>query len=479
MTTAEAVIGIDLGTSGVKAVVAGLDGGIVAESEASYPVRSPHPGWAETDPEAWWTATVTAVRDAVTQARTSRTIQPVAVGLAGQMHGLVLARRDTTAARPAMLWPDSRATDVLSAWESLPDQDRVRLANPILPGMTGPLYRWATTCEPATAGSSDLDQPWVLLPKDWLRFRLTGRAATEPTDASATLLWDVPADTWSSAALDAAGVDQTGLPPVLASDAAAGPLTRDAATTLRLPAGIPVAAGAGDTPAALTAALASTADPAATLITVGSGAQALALTDEPVPAPSTHVYRTVESAGWYRMAAVANAGLALGWVRDTLHASWSELMNACAVGHPGANGVRFTPFLTPERFGPRSAGGFSGLRLDVGREDLLRGAVEGVAFTIRHATELMPEPLRGPIHLAGGIGRTPAFGQLLADVLGVPLSPLPHRSLSALGACQLAARTTGVDLPTPPTREIPTITPSDDAGIYRAAYETWRASHVA
>ncbi|QVQ54434.1 sugar kinase [Spiractinospora alimapuensis] len=475
---AEAVIGIDLGTSGVKAVVAEVDGGILAESEASYPVRSPHPGWAETDPEAWWTATVTAVRDAVVQARASQDVQPVAVGLAGQMHGLVLARRDTTAARPAMLWPDSRAADVLSGWESLPDEERARLANPILPGMTGPLYRWAALREPSTVDSSDVGPSWVLLPKDWLRFRLTGCAATEPTDASATLLWDVPGDAWSSAAVEAAGLDPAGLPPVVPSGASGGPLTRDAAATLRLPVGIPVAAGAGDTPAALAAALASTADPGATLVTVGSGAQVLALTDEPVAAAGTHVYRTVEATGWYRMAAVANAGLALGWVRDTLNASWSDLMDACAVGHPGANGVLFAPFLTPERFGTGSAGGFAGLRLDVGREDLLRAAVEGVAFTIRYATELMPEPLSGTIHLAGGIGRTPAFGQLLADVLGVPLSPLPHRSLSALGACQLAARTTGVNLPTPPAREIPTITPSDNAKLYRTTYETWREGRV-
>ncbi|GAA1071294.1 xylulokinase [Nocardiopsis composta] len=470
----EALIGVDLGTSGVKAVVVGADGEPPAEAEAGYPVRSPRPGWAESDPAEWWTATVRAVRSALDRAaeRHPGGVRVAGIGLDGQMHGLVLTAADGAPVRPALLWADRRAAADLEPWAGLPAAERERLANPLVPGMTGPLLRWASRNEPDAVRAAR----WALLPKDWLRMRLTGAAATDPSDASATLLWDVPADTWSDAVLTAADLPRRLLPPVLPSGAVAGALTGEAAAELGLPAGTPVAAGAGDTPAGL---LASGAGGGGVRLTVGSGAQLVAPTDDPRPFPGGHVYRTAESGGWYRMAAVQNAGIALDWVRRLLGADWEELYAAADRGGPGAGGVLFVPHLTGERIagagraGDGAAGRLSGLNLGTGRAEMLRAAVEGVAMSIRHAASVLPGGVPTVIRLTGGGARDPRFRRLLADVLDTELRPTALRSPSALGAALLAAG--AVDLPlTPPLpRNEPPVHPGPDTEAYRELYNRY------
>lgn len=168
----DAWLGVDLGTSGVKVVVVDSESAVVGEGEASYPVRSPRPGWAESDPGDWWEATVAAVRQALAAAGQPRIR---AVGVDGQMHGLVLAREDATPLRSALLWADRRAAAELAAWRGLADTEREALANPLVPGMTGPLLAWIARHEPRLLAEAR----WALLPKDWLRLRLTGKAATE------------------------------------------------------------------------------------------------------------------------------------------------------------------------------------------------------------------------------------------------------------------------------------------------------------
>ncbi|MBO0829385.1 MAG: sugar kinase, partial [Streptosporangiales bacterium] len=180
----DVLLGVDLGTSGVKVVLLGLDGGIRAETSREYQVEATGAGWAETPPERWWDATASAVGEALG----SGSFDVVAVGVDGQMHGLVLADAAGVPVRPAALWPDTRARAEVAAWEALPDPMRRRLANPLAPGMTGPMLLWVRRNEPAAYERSRI----ALLPKDWLRHRLTGVFATDPSDASATLLWDVP-----------------------------------------------------------------------------------------------------------------------------------------------------------------------------------------------------------------------------------------------------------------------------------------------
>ena len=238
-----ALLGIDLGTSSVKAVVTDLTGTLLAQATADYPVSTPHAGWAETDPELWWSAITTAVRQAAaaTDARIS------AIGLSGQMHGVVPTDAAGRPVRPAMLWADARALDQLAVYRDLPPAVAARLANPLTPGMAGPLLAWLAANEPDAYRATR----WALQPKDWIRGRLTGQFDSEPSDASATLLYDIPGDTWDLDVVAALGLDPAMLPPLLPhAGALAGELLASAADQLGLEPGIPVAAGAADTAAA-------------------------------------------------------------------------------------------------------------------------------------------------------------------------------------------------------------------------------------
>ena len=181
-------LGIDLGTSSSKAVVVDTEGRVITQASADYPVRSPQQGWAETDPDDWWAAVRRCVREAVGKAG----VQPTALGLSGQMHGLVLADESAAPVRPALLWADSRAVDELAAYRALGSAQCARLANPLAPGMAGPMLAWVAGHEPQRYARAR----WALQPKDWLRAQLTGKVAAEPSDASATLLYDVPGDRW-------------------------------------------------------------------------------------------------------------------------------------------------------------------------------------------------------------------------------------------------------------------------------------------
>jgi len=189
-----AVLGIDLGTSSVKVVIADLEGQLIAQTDEAYPVASPRPGWSETDPQAWLSSTTAAVRGAVARAQAD----VVALGFSGQMHGVVAADRRGTPLRAAMLWSDARATGQLASYRGLPAPARARLANPLSPGMAGPQLAWLKLYEPEVYEAA----AWALSPKDWLRSRLTGQFATEPSDASATLMYDLVNDAWDLEVLD-------------------------------------------------------------------------------------------------------------------------------------------------------------------------------------------------------------------------------------------------------------------------------------
>ena len=235
-------LGLDLGTSSAKAVVLDTGGTVLAQASAGYPVTSAAAGYAESDPGDWWAAVSACARSAVALAGG---VRPAAIGLSGQMHGLVMTSADGRALRPALLWADSRATGALGAYRRLPRAARDRLANPLAPGMTGPLLWWIAEHEPQVYAGAR----WALAPKDWLRARLTGEVQAEPSDASATLLYDVAGDRWDLEVMSALGLDAGLLAPLVPSAAVAG-LTAEAAAALGLPAGLPVAAGAGDTAAA-------------------------------------------------------------------------------------------------------------------------------------------------------------------------------------------------------------------------------------
>ncbi|TMD65774.1 MAG: xylulokinase [Chloroflexi bacterium] len=428
-------LGIDLGTSALKALVLDVDGAIVGTGSAAYPMTTPQPGWAESDPEDWWKAAGPAVREAAG----AHGADIAAIGLSGQMHGVVLSDDAGQPLRPAILWPDGRTHRQLEAYGDLDAELRRRLGNPLATGMAGPTLLWLRDNERANYRHAH----WALQPKDWLRLRLIGEAATEPSDASATLLYDMTTDYWAKEILDALDLRLDFLAPIRESVEICGVLNAVAAEHLGVRPNLPVVGGAADTAAAALAG--GLLDPGPVQLTIGSGAQVVAPRDRLAidPTARTHCYRAAAPDHWYTMAAIQNAGIALDWVRTTLGATWEEMYAEAFAVEPAAEGLFFLPYLTGERtpyFDPTPRGAWIGLRLGHTRGHLLRAALEGVAFAIRQGLEALAAtgvPMT-ELRLAGGGSFDRRWRQLLADVIEQPLLATPTTAVSALGAALLA-----------------------------------------
>jgi xylulokinase len=470
MPTRTGVIGIDLGTSAVKVIVVDLSGTVRGSQTQAYPLHRPGPGVVESDPTDWWVATAIAVRAAMAQAGRQGRLEVAAVAVAGQMHGLVLVDGRGRAVRAAMSWADTRAAEMLEVWTSLPQADLARLGNPITAGMLGPQLAWVGEYERGVLEGATR----AILPKDWIRQRLTGLPGTDPSDASATLLWDVVADAWARDLMPALGLAEDLLPPVRESAEVAGVLLAEVAAELGLPAGIPVAAGAGDTAAAL---LGTGLTVGPTQLTLGSGAQLIQLCERPVAGvdPVVHLYRAAEPGRWYVMAAVQNAGLALDWCRDVFGVDWGQLY-AVLDTDPRFPGPVFVPYLTGERtpiLAERSRATWDGLDLCHVRDDLLRAVLLGVAFAIRHALDVLPGSRPPALRVAGGGSTDRRLRQLLADVLNLPLQPLREMGVSAFGAARLAARVAGLPLPAPRPEFGDPVEPGPRAVAYQDGYQRY------
>ena len=455
-------LGIDIGTLSLKAQLLSRDGDTLGEGRAAYDVRAPNENWSESDPAAWWDAAVAAVHDAAGE----RGKEVRGVGLSGQMHGVVLTREDTTPLRPAVLWSDGRSAAQLDAYRKLPQTQRDALANPLVAGMAGPTLLWLREHEP----EAYVEARWALQPKDWLRLRLTGAAASEPSDASGTLLYDVAQDCWATELLEALGLRPELLPPLRRSAEEAGTLSPKAAEALGLAPHLPVATGAADTAAAI---LGSGLSGGEAQLTVGSGAQLVALTGEPRGAPGrgVHLFRAAKE-GWYKMAALQNAGLALEWARTLLGLSWEEMYGAFERTPPGAEGLTFLPYLTGERtphLNPDARGGWLLASRRHGKEHFARAALEGVAFSIKDGFSALREAGTDveQLRLAGGGTTEAQWRQLLADVLGVPLAPVTLPDASVRGAARLAALSQGEDLPLKVTKDA-LIKPNEQPGLGEA-----------
>lgn len=468
-------LGIDLGTASLKLAILDEDGHERAASGAAYAVETPQPGWAQTPVEAWWRALVDAAAALPHEERAG----VKAIGIAGQMHGVVLTDEQGRAVRPAMLWPDTRAAGLLDAWpEPQP--------NPVAPGMAGPLLRWIMENEPRAAAATR----WALQPKDWVRVALGGAVLSDPSDACATALTDA-SGAWDDERIAAMGLPRQWFAPLAPhSYAAAGELSAEAARVLGLPAGIPLAVGAADTAsAALGSGLVHDGD---ALVTTGSGGQIVVLAaDEPLPARGLHRYRTA-TGQWYRMAAMQNVGVALEHVRAWLgYADWPAAYED-AFDHDGMldpartemtrSAVTFLPYLSGERspwMNPAARGGWLGLGLDDTRGTMMRAAFEGVAFALRagldairaDAEQSPPQPGRKieRLRLAGGGSVDSRWRQLLADALDAQLDAVDCPNVGARGAALLAGLAGGhwreADLPALAPPAEPVASPSGDAAV--------------
>ena len=434
----DVLLGVDVGTSSLKAVAISPRGELLAQATRCYPTRSPRPGWAEQEPEEWWQACREAVQEVVGKAGA----ELLALGFTGQMHSFVLLDEGGRPLRPAITWCDTRAAGLLEEIQSrLADRGLLeRLGNPVVLGLTLAPLVWLARHEPLLLERAR----HLLLAKDYLRYRVSGRIASEPTDASATLLYDFDSDGWFWQVADLFALPRRLLPPLEPSFARCGAMLKPELFGV---AGRPiVACGAGDQQAAAVAN--GVIEPGRLQLMVGTGAQVLAPVPEPHLAEAgLHLFRHV--GGWIVQGSVQNAGLALGWARKALSLTWEDFYRSLEgdeTGHP-----LFLPYLTGERtplMDSRARGAWLGLSHGHGPRDLARAAVEGVALSIadalHHLRQLESVRHDPVVRSGGGVMNNRSFAQLLSDAAGVPLTVLESGSASAVGAAILAGVAAGL-----------------------------------
>jgi xylulokinase len=461
----QALLGIDLGTTGVKAALfAANDGHVLASTFVDYPLLHPHPGWAEQDPADWWQATITAIRTCLAGG-VSDGLSPTdirGIGLSGQMHGVVLLDADNKVLRPCIIWADQRS-EAQCHWMT----ERVGAArlielvsNPALPGFSAPKALWVRDNEPDIFARAYT----IILPKDYIRFRLTGVIAMEISDAAGTCLLDVKHGTWSREVLEAIEFDPALLPPVVPADAVCGTITGEVAFLTGLQPGTPVAGGGADN--ACGAVGNGVVRPGLALVSIGTSGVVLAHAASPQvdtsgPVPRVHTFNHAVPHAWYLMGVTQGAGLSLRWVRDNIGLPeralerWTgqdayELLAREAESVPaGSDGLIFLPYLQGERTPHLDAyarGGWIGLTASHDRRHLIRAVLEGVAFSLNDCFAIIREQglQLTQMRATGGGAKSSFWRQIIADVLGVELVTTNATEGPAFGAALLAGVASGV-----------------------------------
>ena len=426
------LVGLDVGTTGVKALTVSAEGDVLAQVEEAYPLSTPQPGWAEQDPEDWWRAAESALEGL-------GVADLAGVGLTGQMHGLVVLDERERVLRPAILWNDQRTgAECAEIEERLGLGRLVELTgNRAMPGFTAPKLLWLRRHEPEVYERI----AHVLLPKDYVRLRLTGEHAIDATDASGTLLFDVAARHWSDDVLAALEIRREWLPSVVESSVVAG----------HTPDGIPVAAGAGDQAAG---ALGVGVDrPGPLSVVLGTSGVVFAALEAFAADPEgrLHSFCHAVPGAWHAMGVMLSAAGSLRWLRDAVAPgkSFEILTGEAEPWPPGAEGLVFLPYLAGERTphaDPNARGAFVGLSLRHDRGALARAVLEGVAFGLRDSLELLKElgvdPQVGRV--SGGGARSDLWLRIVASVLGVPLERAVVDEGAAYGAALLGGVAAGV-----------------------------------
>ena len=483
-----AVIGLDLGTTGARAVLADVSGATLAVHEAPYDLHTPRPGWAEQSPVDWERAAFTAL--SAVASRAERADEVRAIGLTGQMHGLTLLDRARQPLRDAILWCDLRTGPQRRELEdSIGVPALVRhTGNLPLEGFQAPKLVWVRQHEPKHLERT----AHVLLPKDFIRLRLSGECFTDVSDASGTGYFDSATRRWSAEMVDVLAIDRAWLPEIRESPEIAGRLTPAAAERLGLRPGIPIAAGAGDQPAgAVAAGVVAEGDAA---FTIGSSGVVFAAASAYGAAPDGRVQVGAHALPrrWYLMGVTQAAGLSLRWLRDTFMPgmSYDQLVPVAADSPPGSQGLLWLPYLQGERTPHLDAdarGALVGLTTAHGRADIVRAVLEGVAFSLRDAAQAI-QGVGASVDrfkLAGGGARSSLWRQIVADVFDAPMRVEPEGRGPAFGAAMLGAVASGlfasvaeaVDVTSAPHQ---TVVPSS-AGVaaLEAAYERYRCLYPA
>jgi xylulokinase len=470
-----ALVGIDVGTSAVKGLAIDDQGSVLAVAEESYPLSTPHAGWAEQDPEDWWRAS-----EAVLGQLRDRAGAPAAIGLSGQMHGLVTLDRDDEVIRPAILWNDQRSARECDEIEAAIGLERLiaLTGNRALAGFTAPKLLWLRRHEPQSYERIAR----VMLPKDYVRLRLCGEHATDVSDASGTLLFDVAHRRWSEEVLEALELEPRWLGPAQESPEVSG----------FTPERVPVAAGAGDQAAGAVGVGADSPGPASVVLG-SSGVVFTALKGFAAdPAGRVHAFCHAVPGSWHVMGVMLSAAASLQWLRDVVAGStgYDELLKGASRWPPGTEGLIFLPYLTGERTphaDPDARGAFAGLELRHDQGALARAVLEGVAFGLRDCLDLLVE-VGAQIEVgrvSGGGARSELWTAIVASALELPLERVAVDEGAAFGAAILAGVAAGVwrdvqEATAATIRVRETVEPvAEWTAVYREQRERFRALYPA
>ena len=450
------LIGIDIGTSGTKVIAIDENGALAASASAEYPLLTPKPLWAEQHASDWWQATCDCLRKITAQISPD---QISGIGLSGQMHGLVMLDAAGEPLRPAILWCDQRTQaqcDTIT--RTVGKEVLVReTANPVLTGFTAPKIIWVRDNEPAIYDKARQH----LLPKDYIRFKLTGEFATEVSDASGTSLLNVPERKWSSQVLGSLQIDASTLPKVYESFEVSGHVSKLGAESTGLREGTPVVGGGGDQAAGAV----GNGIVRSGIISVATGTSGVvfAFADSPTIDPElrVHTFCHAVPGKWHVMGVMLSAGGSLRWFRDNLcrpEMRVAELMQVdpydlisreAATIAAGSEGLLFLPYLTGERTphpDPQARGAFVGLTVRHSKAHMARSVLEGVAFGLRDSLEILKSMnvSIGNVRASGGGARSDVWRQIQADTFNLPLSTINSDEGPALGAAILAGVGTGL-----------------------------------
>ena len=483
------VLGIDVSTTATKAVLIDESGAVVGVGASAYGFSVPRPLWSEQDPELWWDGAVAAIRSVIATTGVPAD-EVVAIGLTGQMHGAVLLDVAGDVLRPAILWNDQRtATECDAIRDALGPERLIAITgNDALTGFTAPKLVWVRDHEPDV---------WrriahVLLPKDYLRLRLTGDYALDKADGAGTLLFDLAARDWSTEVLDALRIERAWMPPTWEGPEITGVVTAIAAAATGLRAGTPVVAGGGDQSANAVGVGAVTVGTMA--LSLGTSGVVFATTDRPLYEPHgrVHAFCHAVPGRWHLMSVMLSAGGSLRWFRDAIvpGVEFGDLVDAAAEIPAGSGGLLFLPYLSGERSphpDPLARGAFVGLTLTHDLRHLTRAVLEGVAFGLRDGLDLMIDagtPVPDQIRASGGGTESPLWRQILADVLGAEIATVNTSEGAAYGAGVLAAVGAGwypsVEAASAAlVTATPVASPGPDTEAYRDAHAIYRELYPA
>ena len=448
------LLGIDIGTTGARALLVSEKGVVVAGATEEYPLYTPEPMWAEQDPLDWWRATLDAVRR-VLGTPGVKPDEIKGIGLTGQMHGVVLLDEKNEVLRPSLIWCDQRS-QAQCDWitERVGAERLIELTcNPALTGFSAPKLLWVRDHEPAIFEQAKK----FLLPKDYIRFKLTGEFASEVSDASGTSLFDVRQRKWSDEVLHDLELDRSLLPDVYESVVVSGRVSRETARLLGLPENTPVVGGGGDQAAGAVGN--GVVEPGIVSSTIGSSGVVFAFTEQPRLDPKGRMQSFCHAVPgkWHVMGVTQGAGLSLRWFRDQCGGAeilvgsyagvdpYELLIKEAARAEPGCEGLLFLPYLMGERaphLDPNAKGVFFGLTGRHIRAHMIRAIMEGVAFSLRDSLEIIQQEMEIPVtqvRASGGGARSELWRQIQADIFGTEIVTINSSEGPAYGAALLAA----------------------------------------